>query len=448
MKKILILSICVILFMGAKAQNNQDTIQVTLPQAIDIAMSESPTIKIANKEIERVDYSKKSAWYALIPNVEGSAQYSKYIVPTKMSMMGQIMDSPTDFNTTMGLSVSLPLFAPALWHNIKMTTIDMQAATEKANASKVNLRNEVTKAYYNVLVVQDSYKVLKDGYALAQKNYQIAKKGYDTGTLAAYDYISAEVQLNNLIPNILQAENGIEQAKTYLKILMGLDVAVPVKVLSKLSDFEKDVVEVKKPMDLTLAKNPDLRQLDVTTQQLQRTLQLQQSQKLPTLAAFGQMGYTGTGNNATSMSFGGMPIQVEASKEWYSQGLVVGLQLKVPITGIFTNSPKEKQLKIQSEEIELQREQAKNSLQLQAISALDKMNKAVKQVEAARKSTELSEKAYAISSKRYENGAGTMVELQNASLSITQSRLSYHQAVSDYLSAKADLEKILGEEIK
>ena len=72
------------------------------------------------------------------------------------------------------------------------------------------------------------------------------------------------------------------------------------------------------------------------------------------------------------------------------------------------------------------------------------MNKAVKQVDAAQRSVELSEKAYTISSKRYENGAGTMIELQNAALAITQSSLSYRQAISEYLSAKADLEKLLG----
>ncbi len=99
---------------------------------------------------------------------------------------------------------------------------------------------------------------------------------------------------------------------------------------------------------------------------------------------------------------------------------------------------------IQEQELLLQRDQAKSGIQLQAISALDKMNKSVKQVEAARKSVELSEKAYTISSKRYENGAGTMVELQNAALAITQSQLSYRQAISDYLSAKADLDKLIG----
>lgn len=444
MRKIVLLLVCALAYNGLFAQ---DTLRLTLPQALDIALSESPTIKLADKEIERVDYSKKSAWYALIPNLEGTGQYSKFVVPAKMSMMGQVMDSPTDFNTNIGLSLSLPLFAPALWRSIEMTTLEMQAAAEKAVASKINLRNEVTKAFYNVLVVQDSYVVLQDGYSLAQKNFEVAKKGYEAGVLAAYDYISAEVQLNNLLPNIMQAENGIEQAKTYLKILMGLDVNVPVKISSSLSEFEKNIVEVNSLRDFSLENNPDLRQLDIGRLQLQKSLQLQRTQRMPTLAAFGQTGYSGTGNKETTLNFGGMPIKVDASKEWYSQGAIVGLQLRVPLTGIFTGTTKEKQLKIQEESLLIQRYQAENAIHLQALTALDKMNKAVKQVEAARKSVDLSEKAYSISSKRYENGAGTMIELQNASLAITQAKLSYHQSISEYLSAKADLEKLLGKEI-
>ena len=198
------------------------------------------------------------------------------------------------------------------------------------------------------------------------------------------------------------------------------------------------------PNDYDFENNPDLRQLDIGRMQLQKSLQLQKTQRMPTLAAFSQYGYSGTGSKQTMLNFGQVPIMVDASKDWFSQGLIVGLQLRVPITGIFTGTIKEKQLKIQEQELLLQRDQAKSGIQLQAISALDKMNKSVKQVEAARKSVELSEKAYTISSKRYENGAGTMVELQNAALAITQSQLSYRQAISDYLSAKADLDKLIG----
>lgn len=143
---------------------------MTLPQAVEIALSESPTIKIADKVIERTDYSQEEVpGTLLIPNLEGTGQYSKFLVPAKMNMFGQVMDSPSDFNASLGMSLSLPLFAPALWHSIQMTTLEMQSAAEKAITSKITLRNEVTKAYYNVLVVQDSYKVLQDGYALAKE---------------------------------------------------------------------------------------------------------------------------------------------------------------------------------------------------------------------------------------------------------------------------------------
>lgn len=444
MKKIILLFVCALAYSGLSAQ---DTLKLTLSEAVEIALSESPTIKLADKEIERVDYSKKSAWYALIPNLEGNGQYAKYVAPAKMSMFGQLMDSPTKATGSLGLSASIPLFAPALWHNINMTTLEMQAAVEKANASKINLKNDVTKAYYNVLVIQDSYKVLLESYELAKKNFDVAKKGYDAGVLAAYDYISAEVQLNNLQPNIMQAENGINQAVTYLKILLGLDVNQPIRIVNTLADFEKNVVAVDRLQDLNLENNPDLRQLDIGRLQLQKSLQLQRSQRLPTLAGFGQYGYQGMSTKEMMLNLGMAPIPVEARRDWYSQGLLLGLQLRVPITGIFTGSPKEKQLKIQEESLMLQRYQAENAIHLQALTALDQMNKTVKQVEATRKSIELSEKAYSISSKRYENGAGTMVELQNASLAITQAKLSYHQAISEYLSAKADLEKLLGREI-
>ncbi len=440
------LFITLLIFVTVLNVAAQDTLRLSLPQALAVALSESPTIKIAEMEIQRVDYSKKSAVNALIPGIELSGQYAKYVSPAKMNMFGMTMNSPTDFNANLGANLSLPLFAPALWHSIQMSDLEIENALEKAKASKIGLRNEVTKAYYTVLVVQDSYQVLLDGYELAKSNYEVAKRGYEIGALAAYDYISAEVQLNNLLPSILQAENGIKQTKTMLKILMGLDVAQPVEVVGKLDDFKEQIVPARSLTEFSFDNNSDLRQLDIGRKQLQKSLQLQRTQRMPTLAAFAQSGYTGMGTKETELDFGGLPIVTEARKDWFSSGTLVGLQLRIPITDIFTGNSKEKQIKIQEESLLLQREQAFNAIQLQAETNLDMMNKSVEQVGAAVRSVELAEKAYDISSKRYENGAGSMIELQNASLAITQARLSYHQAISEYLNARADLEKLLGEE--
>ncbi|MDR2690771.1 MAG: TolC family protein [Dysgonamonadaceae bacterium] len=447
-KKISIACMAVLFSVTAKAQGAQPPIELTLEKAIEIALSENPSVKIAVWEIPKVDYAKKSAWYGLIPSLEATGQYSKYLTPQKMSLAGMLVESPTDFNATATLQLSLPLFVPALWRSIQMTEIDMQLAVEKAYASKITLRNDVTKAYYGVLLAQDSYKALQDGYSLAEEVYTQAKKRFDLGLSAEYDMVSAEVQMKNLQPNLLEVENGVERAKLYLKVLMGVNASVPLIIKGNLSDYEKDITPPTSQSGATPSLketkgNTDLKQLDIQKQLLQKSLQLQQTQRMPTLAAFGQYSYAGTGNNAGA-SFMNPEVFLPATQSWFSQGLLVGLQLNIPLTGIFTNTFKEKQTAIQIRQIDIQRDYLEKNIDLQIRTAVDNMNKAAKQADAAKKNKQLAQKGYEIASKRYENGAGTVLELQNASLALTQSQLTYNQSIESYLSSKSDLDKILG----
>ena len=46
--------------------------------------------------------------------------------------------------------------------------------------------------------------------------------------------------------------------------------------------------------------------------------------------------------------------------------------------------------------------------------------------------------------KKFEVGAATIIELDDANLALATSRLSYFQAIHDYLTAQSDLEQISG----
>jgi outer membrane protein TolC len=228
----------------------------------------------------------------------------------------------------------------------------------------------------------------------------------------------------------------------YLKVLMGVEMSVPLTVQGNLADFEKDVNGLNSARDIKLTNNTDLQQLDIQQLQLQKSLQLQRTQFMPTLAAFGQYTYAGNGNKAATSPFTGQ--YTEANTSWFGQGVIVGLQLSVPIFHL-GNNIKIKQTKIQANQLKIQRDYVESTLNVQARTSLDNMDKAAKQVEAAKKATSLAQKSYDISAKRYETGMGIMLELQSAALAVTQSRLSYQQAISDYLTAKADYEKIIGQ---
>ncbi|GHT73132.1 transporter [Bacteroidia bacterium] len=424
------------------AQDKPAPLTVTLEEAIEIALSESPTIKIADQEIKRVDYSKKSAWQGLLPTLDGTGQYAKYLVPGTMSLAGMKIDMPTDWNISLGLQAALPLIAPGLWKSIQLSELDLQMTVEQARSSKINLRNQISIAYYNILLAQSLYKVLQDGYALAEENYKQAKKRFETGVAAEYDYLSAEVSMTNLQPQIVQVEHGIAQAKLLLKVLMGVEVSQTVNTKGTLADYESQAVLLNAKRDIDLSNNTDLKQLEIGQLQVAKAKEALTTQFMPTLAAFGQYTYAGQGNKAmNSPLFGDRP----ASKDWFGQGLIVGLQLSVPIFHA-SNFTKLKQNKIQANELKLQQELLENTLNLQARTALDNMEKASKQVEVTKKACMLAQKAYDISAKRYETGVSVMIELQQASVAVTQAGLSHEQAIADYLIAQADYEKIIGQQ--
>ncbi|MCL2097194.1 MAG: TolC family protein [Bacteroidales bacterium] len=425
-------------------QTVKDTLYVNLEQALKIALSDNPTIKIAEQEIKRVDYSKQSAWIGLLPTLDGTAQVAKYLIPAKMSMMGMIIDQPTDYTAAIGATLSLPLIAPALWKSIQMTTLDMQLATEKAQASKINMRNAVNKAYYNILLAQESYQALLNGYQLLKDNYDLAKQRFEVGVAAEYDVVTAETQMQNQKPMLLQVENGIVLAKTFLKVLMGVDVATPLKVEGSFTDYEVGITATDGNRDISLHNNSDLRQLEIQQQQLHKSLQMVRSQRFPILAAFANYNYVGTGNKETTLNFGGMPIQVDKSSQWFGQGLMIGLQLNIPLTGLLTNIPREKQIQVQEKQLDLTRNYLADNLSLQVRMELDNMDRAVKQMDAAKQGVTLAEKGYKIANSRYESGAGIILEVQNALQQLTQASLAYMQAIADYLTAKANYEQLIG----
>ena len=438
------LLLLVLLPFAEKAQST-DSLRVNLETALQVALSDNPLIQIAGQEIKRVDYSKKEAWYGLIPTLSGAAQTSKYALPAKMSMFGMVMDNPADYMGSATLTLSLPLVVPALWKSIQLTELQMQMAMEQARASKITLRNEVTKAYYQILLAQDSYFTLQDGFELAKQNYEEAKLRFDLDLAAEYDYISAEVQMQNLIPTISQVENGISQAKLFLKVLMGVDLSIPISVEGKLTDFENRVIGSINNQAVSLSNNTDLIQLDIQQQQLEKQFQLQRTQRLPTLAGFGRYGYSLSATKDVLINFGEMPMQIEARKDMFSDGFIVGLQLNVPIFNGLINNTREKSIKVTAKTLQLQRGYVEDNLNLQVTAARDNMTKAVEQMVASKKGINLAEKGYSISQERYNQGMGTMLELRSSSQALTQAKLSYNQAIADYLTAKADFEKVTGE---
>ena len=224
-----------------------DKVRINLEQAIKIALSDNPTIIVAGQEIELKKAARQEALFGLLPSADVSGAYQRTLLKQTMVMdfngEPMVIKMGTDNTYNGGLAISLPIFAPALYRSINLTETDIELAVEKSRASKIDMVNQVTKAYYQLLLVQDSYDVLQKSFAQAEANFNVVNEMYKLGSVSEYDKIRADVQVRSLKPNVVSARNGVNLAKLQLKVLMGLDDETEIEIEGNLKDYEKDLYE-------------------------------------------------------------------------------------------------------------------------------------------------------------------------------------------------------------
>ena len=105
--------------------------RLTLDQALDLALSENPTVKVAEMEVQRYDYVKRQTWGGLLPQVSVTGQVNHSFIVQQMSKGFSLGNDP--YTTLSGaVDASVPLFAPQVYRMMKMNDKQMATAVEAA----------------------------------------------------------------------------------------------------------------------------------------------------------------------------------------------------------------------------------------------------------------------------------------------------------------------------
>lgn len=445
MKKVIVVLLALV---GAVCATSGQTFELTLSKALEIALSDNPTIKVADMEIERQDWVRKQTIGNLLPNVSISSQYSYSIVKQEMA---KGLSFGADNSISNSASLTLPLYAPSVYETLKMNRTQMEQAVESARSSKITLANEVKKGYYNILLAEQSLVVLKESEASIAETVKNTEAMYKQGLASEYDLLSAQVQLSNLRPNIIQTENSIKTTKLLFKMYLGLPESADFTLVGSLDDFAEEVAMATVPTnEVDLSNNADLRALDLQSKLLQHQLKLVNASRLPTVAAFTSFIYSGNDNTMDFSSMmggmGGSSGGSSAKKEWWWQNpLSAGISISIPIFAGGKNINKAHEIRNSISQLSLQKEYMRQSVNVQVESAFNNILTAREKMTSNEITVRQAQKAYEIAEVRYNAGTGTILELNSSELSLTQAKLNYSQAIYDYLAARADYEKIIGE---
>ena len=416
----------------------QDSVHVNLDKAIEIALSESPTMRIADRSVDIKREYKKEQIVSLFPDVSVAANYNRTLLKQTMSMDmgGQTMNIKVGRDNTysVGANLSLPLVSFPLWSSLKLSSMDIDLALESARSSKLELVNQVKQAFYTYLLAKQSYDVLQASYDNLEASNQLVTQSFEQGLVSEFEKLRSDVALQNQRPTVNSAAKAVKLASMRLKVVLGMDVNEPVVFDGQLSDYEQTVLNATMPSesDVQLMYNSALRQLEMGIEQLEQSKKIIRGASLPMLALAGAFQYSGMGDDGSK--FTNYP---------YSY---IALSLQVPIVGWAATHYKLKQSDLNIENMKDQRLDLERNLRLGVQSYLNDMQQAIDDIASDSETMRQAQKAYEIAQKQYEVGMNTWLDLRTTELALTTTQLSYCQDIFNYLTAKANLDATLGNE--
>ena len=412
------------------AQNGP--LMLTLDQALSIALEENPTVRIADQTIEVKKYAKRGTYAALWPEISASATYQRYVKKQMFHFQGNTIEVGTTNNASGGIQAAMPLVNFQLWKSLKLSAMDVELAVEQARSSRIDMVEQVSKTFYQVLMAKDAYNVYKRVYDNAVENHKIVEKKYNVGAVSEYDFIRSQVTVSNAEPNVLNAENSIVLALWQLKALLGMDLALDIDCAGSLADYESVMTEIYKA-NKDLTNNSTLRQLDIQERMLNQTLKVQRAANMPSLALTANYTYTALDETLKIQHYRWNPYSV------------IGLSLNVPIFAGGKRRADINQAKLNLNNLELQRENVERQLMTALMQYESNMQTNLKEYYASSQNISQAKRGYDIAVKRYEIGGGTLVDVDNSQLAYTQAELSRSTAIFNYLVNRVSIDKILGD---
>ena len=427
------------LFLFPVMARGQQVLSLDLPQAVELAMEKNPTMQISRLEIESKEARINETRGLFLPSFNMTGSYNRNIKKPVFflpegSPFGTVLEVGSDNSYMAVLSASLPVYNPALNASLDAARAERQLAGEQLRGNKMELTHQVKRAFFDALLARESKLVIQESYDNAFENLQNIRHMYDQGMVAEFDLIRAQVQAENLRPGLLQASNAYDLAVNYLKALIGLEESQLVELQGNLNDLSQTMLDhfVAAEVERHLARNTDLIQLGLQQELLQQQTRAIRAGGLPSLALAGNYMYQ---TEANHFDFG--------DYNWINT-FSAGFQLNIPLFRGLTIRNQARQLEIASKQLGLQREYMEDNLRIQLENILNAMSVAVEKSNNAKQNVEMAERGYQIARRRYETGQGTLLEINDSQVALTQARFNLLQARHEMLQAKIDYDRFTG----
>jgi outer membrane protein len=451
------------------AQESTPTI-FTLEQCIDYALKNAASAKNATLDEEIAQARVKETVGIGLPQITGSAsiQHNEklrrffganttdsasfgFFKDIPGAEEGDIVSSPNFFQLKssgdVGINVNQIIFNGSYIVGLKASKAYKELAYRNTAQTKEQLVQQVTKAYYGVLINKERVELFTSNIGRLDTLLRNTRAMVTNGFAESIDADRIQVALNNLTTERDKFLNLNELGIALLKFQMNYPMDDPIDISGNIQDVQVDVNVESYKEGWNYKARPDYQVLEANKRLQELNIRNYQSQSLPTISAFANLGYATQSSNIGGIfktnSKGVSDTQAYGPDKWYGYSLF-GVSLNVPIFSGFQLRYKLQQERFNLQKIDNGFANLKSGIDLEIKQATLNFDNAVKSLASQKQNMELAEKVARVTKIKYEQGVGSNLEVVDAENSLRQAQTNYYNALFDSMIAKVDLDKAYG----
>ena len=448
MKKIkIVLSLALVCFAGkwnALAQNADTNSPawisqpLSLLQSLNLALQQNASILKAKNDLEASLGVVVQTRAVALPQLTATGQY-KYTDPNAIESFPGTSQPNQSWNA--GIQIVQSIYSGGkIVAALRAASATKQQALAQYQTTVADTLLSVRLAYYDTLLAAQQITVHEASVNLLQKEFEDQQHRLDAGTVPKFNVLRADVAVANERPNLIQAKNNYRIAKNNLSNLLGYNLPreiwedVPLNLSDSLDNapFEVNLPDAiqqalgKRSELIALRKTEELQRLNVTSAK---------SGYKPTVSVFAGYGWY----NAQFTP----PVELDHD----ISGWNAGAQLQWDIFDGMLTHGKVVQAKSLYEKSENDLTDQSRQIELEVRTDYSDFIEAKEVLDSQEKVQEEADEALREAKSRADAGTGTQLDVLDSETALTQARTTQIQALHDYDTARAKLQRAIGEDM-
>jgi outer membrane protein len=418
---------------------SQTTKSLTLEEAVRLGIEASQQIKISGA---RLDVSKAKTlqfWNASLPNVTLNSAYNRLsdnITPFSVKFPGAteaVVLGPQVINQfTNRLSVQAFVFTGWRAKNFFESAQFLEkAATLDIERDKIEVKNNITAAYLNLLKLQTSRQVITESSNVLRGRLGDIKSYVKNGTALENDQLKAEIAVSQLELTAKEFDNAIEVANFNLDLMLGLPTITRIEVDKKML-FENKTISDLTVYLATLDTRPDLAAADLRNKATAKNVDIAKGAMLPTVSVGGNA-YLNNPNQ-----------RVFPQKDAFNGTWDLGIQLSYNISSLYTAKAQIQEAQANVAVVSAQRQQLLDAAKMEVNANYFAYQSALEKIKLTEKVIAQATENQRVVKNRFQAQVALIGEMLEADSLVVQAKLNLEAAKADAEVAYYKLQKSVG----